>query len=81
MYRKNVTDKEQEDLESAINDSGIPVYVRRNGVGQKLILPAYDLQAQGAHAIQNNASLTINREHMAIGNHNDKFSQFLEPGR
>ena len=81
-YRANVTDSQQEKIESAANDSGIAIYLQRDGVGQKKIIPAYDLSAvNDAKPTPNDAVALNSRDSLIIGSHNDKAHRFVEPGR
>lgn len=87
-YRENVTNKQQNDVERAAEDSAIRIQwfelasgqTQTNGVTKNI--PAYDLQAQSdAGGSPNDAVLANNRAQMAIGNHNDQPHRFAEPGR
>ena len=87
-YRKNVTDKEQNDIEHAADDSAIRLQWWKDNNGQTgtegdtKLIPAYDLQAQSDDGgSPNNAVLANNRAQMIIGNHNDKPYRFSEPGK
>jgi hypothetical protein len=87
-YRPNVTDKEQNDIERQEDSSAIRVFSWKDVDGQTQVDPdvkiikAYDLQAQGDVAGSPSSDvLQVNRQHMAIGNHNDKPYRFSEPGK
>lgn len=81
-YRRNVTDKDQDTVETAENDSGIPIYVTRDGYGEKKVIPAYDLQGEETGGVPNDAVVSNNsRARLSIGSHNDKPYRFDSPGK
>ncbi len=87
-YRPNVTDKEQNDIETQVDSSAIRVFSWKGVDGQTSndpdvkIIKAYDLEAQADEAGSPSSDvLQVNRKHMVIGSHNDNPSRFSEPGR
>lgn len=87
-YRANVTDKQQNDMERAAEDSAIRVQWWKSSDGQTQTnattknIPAYDLQAQSdAGGSPNDAVLANNRAQMTVGSHNDQPHRFVEPGK
>lgn len=87
-YRANVTDKEQNDIERQEDSSAIRVFGWKDVDGQTEVDPdvkiikAYDTNAQDdAAGSPSSDVLQINRQHMAIGSHNDKPYRFSEPGK
>ena len=89
-YRANVTDKQQADIESAMNDSAIRVQSfdgRQVQSGKTKMVKAYDGAAQapnetGATSVvrQFGNGLAMGQGHV-IGQHNDKPAVFETPGK
>ena len=87
-YRANVTDKEQNDIERALDDSAIRLQSFELTEGQTQtegvtkMIPAYDLNnSADAGGSPNDGVVQVSRTHMVIGSHNDKPHRFAEPGR
>ena len=87
-YRANVSDKEQNDIEVAADDSAIRLQAfeltdgQTETEGKTKFIRAYDLQAQSdAGGSPSSAVLANNRAQMTIRNHNDKPHRFAEPGK
>ena len=87
-YRANVSDKQQADIERAEDDSAIRVQWWKSTDGQTEIegdvknIQAYDLSnTTDAAGAPNDGVLQVSRDHMVIGNHNDKPHRFAEPGK
>ena len=83
MYRRNVTDKQQADVENAQFDSAMPFFWMNSqtGVPETKALKAYDLQQQrdaSAKAPAQNNALVGPK---IIGSHNDKSYRFENPGK
>lgn len=84
MYRPNVSDKQQTDIECALNDSAIriPWFDGKEGqVGMTKFVRAYDLQQQ--HQATAASPAADNRKMLGhiIGSHNDHPSVFENPGK
>lgn len=85
-YRKNVTDKQQADIEQAADHSAIRFSWfdgKRGQVGQTKAINAYDLQAQGngTGSQVTSAIKKIAGSGSVIGSHNDKPAEFETPGK
>lgn len=87
-YRANVTDKQQNDIEVALDDSAIRLQSFKLEAGQTetngvtKMIPAYDLSNNtDAGGSPNDGVVQVSRTHMVIGSHNDKPHRFAEPGR
>ena len=87
-YRANVTDKQQSDIETALNDSAIRLQSfdltegQTETVGVTKMIPAYDLSNTTDQGGSPNDGITqVSRTHMVIGSHNDKPYRFAEPGK
>ena len=87
-YRANVTDKQQNDIERAVDDSAIRVQAWKQTDGQTATegvtksIPAYDLSnTTDAGGSPNDGTVQVSRAHMVVGSHNDKPARFAEPGR
>lgn len=84
-YIKNITDKQQSDIENAANDSAIRVESfdgKQNQVGKTKFIKAYDLQAQDSGAAPvTSAMRQFSNSGLCIGSHNDKPAQFETPGK
>ena len=82
-YKSNVSDKQQSDIESAENDSAMPLaWWNHDGDGEFIRIPAYDTQPKHNQSGQpNDASLANNRKQMSIGSHNDNPHRFDSPGK
>jgi len=87
-YRANVTNKEQNDIETALDDSAIRLQSFELTDGQTgtegvtKMIRAYDLQAQAdAGGSPSSAVLANNRAQMTVRSHNDKPHRFDEPGK
>ena len=88
-YRANVTDKQQNDIERAEDDSAIRIQAWKQTDGQTATegvtksIPAYDL----SNTTDAGCNITlvvveqVSRAHMVVGSHNDKRHRFAEPGR
>jgi len=84
-YRKNVTDKQQGDIE-AFNDNSAIRFAWFDGkveqTGKTKAIPAYDLQAQGnAGGTVSSAKRQFLGNGLCIGSHNDKPAVFENPGK
>jgi len=84
-YRKNVTDKQQDDLENALNDSAIRVQSfdgKREQTGETKFVVAYDMNAQGG-ALSGVSSQVrqFSGSGLCLGCHNDKPARFETPGK
>ncbi len=82
-YRKNVTDKQQNDIETALNDSAIRVQLfdgRQGQVGLTKMVPAYD-PPPGIAAARLSPNDVVRRPGKVIGSHNDKPHRFEMPGK
>ena len=87
-YRANVTDKQQADLERAVDDSAIRFQWWKQNDGQTTTegvtkaIKAYDQSnTTDAAGSPTDEVLQVSRTHMVIGNHNDKPHRFAEPGK
>ena len=84
-YRPNVTDKQQGDIETAVDDSAIRFtsFDVATGDGEMKSIPAYDLQSQDdAGGSPNDAiQLGVTARNPIIGSHNDKPHRFENPGK
>lgn len=88
-YRPNVTDKEQNDIETQEDSSSIRVFGWKDVNGQTQVDPdvkiikAYDLNAQddAAGSPSSVIAQSNNRAQLIIGNHNDKPAVFADPGK
>lgn len=82
MPRKNVTDKEQSDLERAADDSAIRFHHfdgKEEQKGEDKFVRAYDNQPQGNPGSSSNDSRRGPGN--IVGSHNDKPNVFETPGR
>jgi len=84
-YRANVTDKQQDDVERAEDDSA-DRFAWFDGeqvsVGEVKAIPAYDLQAQGNTGGSGSSAVAqFTRDGLVIGQHNDKPALDLTPGK
>ena len=85
-YIKNITDKQQSEIENAANNSAIRVesFNSTSQAGQTKFVKAYDLQAQGensAAAPATSAVRQFSNSGLVIGCHNDKPARFENPGK
>lgn len=88
-YRANVTDKEQNDIETQEDSSAIRVFSFKAVDGQTgndpdtKIIKAYDLSntTDGAGSPSDAVAQNNDRAQLTIGNHNDNTSSFPTPGR
>jgi hypothetical protein len=87
-YRANVSDKEQSDIERQEDSSAIRVFGWKGVDGQTSndpdvkIIKAYDTDAQDDVAGSPSSDVVqVSRQHMVVGNHNDKPYRFSEPGK
>ena len=86
-YIKNITDKQQSDIESAANNSAIRIESfdgKQGQVGQTKFVKAYDLQGQSessAVAPATSAIRQFNNSGLCVGSHNDKPAVFETPGK
>lgn len=87
-YRKNVTDKEQSDIERAEDDSAIRLQSFKLTDGQSAtegvtkMIPAYDMNNDAdAGGSPNDGITQVSRANMVVGSHNDKPYRFAEPGK
>jgi hypothetical protein len=84
-YIKNVTDKQQSDIESAANNSAIRLESfdgKQGQVGQTKFIKAYDLQAQDSGAAPVTSAIRqFSNSGLCIGSHNDKPARFETPGK
>ena len=81
-YRKNVTDKQQGDIESVASCSAIRFAWfdgRASQTGLVKSLPAYDTVNQG-NTGEARSDVVLFASHI-IGNHNDKPKRFETPGK
>lgn len=81
-YRKNVSDKDQSDIERAADHSAIRIHwfdgkTEQTGVTKSI--PAYDLQAQGNSG--GTSGNLIRQPAGTFGAYNDDYSRFESPGR
>lgn len=81
-YRKNVSDKDQSDIERVADHSAIRIHwfdgkTEQTGVTKSI--PAYDLQPQGNSGGTSNDA--IKQVDGSIGSHNDKPNVFEDTGR
>ena len=85
MNRTNVTDKQQGDIEAALDDSAIRLNwfdgkVEQTGVNK--FVRATDLQAQGNIGSQTVSSMRqFSNSGLCIGSHNDHPARFDTPGK
>jgi len=83
MYRSNVTNDQQEKVESAANDSGIPFLTGpQPGSGVKKIIPANGaLKGSGPAASVSRDAVLVQGSYgttpPVIGSHNDQISRFV----
>jgi len=78
----NISDKEQDDIERAADDSAIRIQSfdgTQQQVGETKFVRAYDLQPQGNPGGPANDAV-LKSGHI-IGSHNDKPHIFSEPGK
>ena len=84
-YRANVTDKQQVDLENALNDSAIRVQWfdgKEGQVGQTKFVAAYDMDAQSSRPDGVSSQVRqFSGSGLCLGSHNDKPARFETPGR
>jgi len=83
-YRANVSDKEQVDLENALNDSAIRIQWfdgKEMQTGLTKIVKADDLQNQRPASAASPAMDNVRQYQHIIGNHNDKPAVFETPGK
>lgn len=84
-YRKNVTDKEQGDVEAATADSANRLAWFDGKAIQTAAtksIPALDLQGQGnTGGVSTSSKRAIPGSGAVIGSHNDKPSRFDTPGK
>jgi len=87
-YRENVTDKQQSDIETALDDSAIRLQSFRltegqtQTVGVTKMIPAYASEGQSdGGGSPNDVVLVGASGQKIIGSHNDKPHRFDEPGR
>jgi hypothetical protein len=84
-YRKNVTDKQQGDIESSVADSAnrFPWFDGKQiQTGITKSIPALDLQGQGnAGGVTTSSKRAISGSGAVIGSHNDKPARFDSPGK
>lgn len=85
MYRKNVTDKQQGDIERAADQSAERFFWfdgKAVQTGATKAIPALDLQGQGnTGGVTTSSKRAIAGSGSVIGSHNDKPSQFEAPGK
>lgn len=85
MYIPNITDKQQGDIENALNDSAIRVVWfdgKAQQTGATKFVRAYDLNAQGNSGSQSNDAMRlVANSGSIIGSHNDKPARFETPGK
>ena len=85
MNRKNVTDKQQGDVEAAADHSATRFQWfdgKQEQTGETKAVRAYDLQAQGnPGSMSNDAARQIPGSGAVVGSHNDHPSRFETPGR
>lgn len=84
-YRKNVTDKQQGDIER-FEDKSADRFSWFDGkaeqTGETKAVRAYDLQAQGNTGSQtSSAKRQFSGSGLCIGSHNDKPAVFENPGK
>jgi hypothetical protein len=83
-YRANVSDKQQADVENALNDSAIRIQWfdgKTEQTGLTKFIRAYDLSGQGnAGAGVTSAVRQFSGSGLCIGCHNDKPARFETPG-
>jgi hypothetical protein len=83
-YRKNVTDKQQADIER-FNDHSAIRFSWFDGkalqTGETKSIPAYDLQAQGNGVGAKSDAVKVIAGTNIIGSHNDHPSVFENPGK
>ena len=84
-YIPNVSDKQQNDIESAANDSAIRLLWfdgKTIQTGITKFIRAFDLQAQGNTGSQSTSAMRqFNGSGLCIGSHNDKPARFETPGK
>jgi hypothetical protein len=84
-YIPNVTDKQQNDIENALNDSAIRLFWfdgKDIQTKETKFVRAYDLQAQGNTGSQvTTAMRQFSGSGLCIGSHNDHPSRFDTPGK
>jgi hypothetical protein len=84
-YRKNVTDKQQGDIEAATADSANRFSWfdgKQIQTGVTKSIPALDLQGQGnTGGTSTSSKRAISGSGAVIGSHNDRPSQFDTPGK
>lgn len=84
-YRANVTDKQQADLENALNCSAIRIQWfdgKAQQTGETKFIRAYDLNGQGnVGAGVTSAMRQFSSSGLCIGCHNDKPAVFEHPGK
>jgi hypothetical protein len=84
-YRANVSDKQQGDIESALNDSAIRISWfdgKAEQTGEAKFVRAYDLSGQGnVGAGVTSAVRQFSGSGLSIGCHNDKPARFETPGK
>jgi hypothetical protein len=84
-YRANVTDKQQVDLENALNDSAIRVQWfdgKEGQVGQTKFVAAFDMDAQSSRPDGVSSQVRqFSGSGLCLGSHNDKPARFETPGK
>jgi len=83
-YRKNVTDKQQADIERFYDHSAIRIHWFDGKYIQKGVtksIPAYDLHNQGNDAEARSDAIQLVRGTNIIGSHNDHPNRFETPGK
>jgi len=87
MYIPNITDKQQSDIESALNDSAIRLIWfdgKAIQTGETKFFRAYDLMAQGNQNVACQVSSAVRQfsgSGLSIGSWNDHPARFETPGK
>jgi len=84
MYRPNISDKEQDDFECALNDSAIRIPWfdgKKAQTGTTKFVKAYDLRQQREVTAASPAMDNMRMLGHIIGSHNDRPSHFENPGK
>ena len=84
-YRENVTDKQQVDLENALNSSAIRVQSfdgKEEQVGKTKFVAAFDMDAQSSRPDGVTSQVRqFSNSGLCLGCHNDKPARFETPGK
>ena len=85
MYRANVSDKQQNDFENALNNSAIRLQWfdgKTIQTPETKFIRAYDLQAQGNTGSKvTSAVRQFSGSGLCIGSHNDRPARIETPGK